>query len=270
MEAIEDNVGKDGEKHTALAYDLSAHAEIVYPVIDICYRMFQSRKLSAFDLVGVYILAFLAVRRPKRWISGKIPSKILRDEEFGSICSMELNCIPAFARLVDVGWLSRKIHKLSTGSDVTVCRIFNEFHFCGIKNKDFFINRCLLMWATGQRPVVLMFHIPSPKVVLDQQSRGERVVTMFVNKESLSKTHKSLLAYMDGNINHARDPLEFLLHDFQHMEHFVSQDIYYEQIGFFKSISTLKCGLSIREFLCKFLCYDEQLWHETEYAISDM
>ena len=68
-------------------------------------------------------------------------------------------------------------------------------------------------WGLGQRPLRLMFAIPSPKRVLAMQARDSRVVTMFTAEEELARCHVAPLEYMAGGaILHSRDPLHFLCH----------------------------------------------------------
>lgn len=118
------------------------------------------------------------------------------------------------------------------------------------------------------RPFKLMFTIPSPMDVLRQQATGARVLTLFRTHNELSTTHKAMLYYMDGMQNHQKDSLEFLIHDMTHMEHYINDDIFLEQVGFFK------CFLSINNYQPKLFFnqreFDEELWRELEYVISDM
>ena len=101
------------------------------------------------------------------------------------------------------------------------------------------------------------------------QSRRERVVTMFTTAEELSSKHVAPLYYMDGMQNHAKDALEFLLHDLKHMENFVDPACSDEQVGFFKCMNQIHDGHP-RRFFVKDCGYDELLWKELEYVISDM
>lgn len=103
-----------------------------------------------------------------------------------------------------------------------------------------------------------------------QQARGERVVTMFLSIDELSRCHVSKLRYMTGSQEHARDPLEFLLHDIRHMEHFVLADTYWEQVGFFDAMARISPDESVKEFFVKTLGYSKTFWYELEYVISDM
>lgn len=74
---------------------------------------------------------------------------------------------------------------------------------------------------------------------------------------------------MRGNIDHHKDPLEFLVHDLKHMENFIDPATHQEQIGFFKCMLLLNNGTP-KEYFIQTLKYDNLLWTELEYVISDM
>lgn len=74
---------------------------------------------------------------------------------------------------------------------------------------------------------------------------------------------------MRGNIDHHKDPFEFLVHDLKHMENFVDPATYQEQIGFFKCMLALNSG-GPKQYFVEILSYDNLLWTELEYVISDM
>jgi hypothetical protein len=44
---------------------------------------------------------------------------------------------------------------------------------------------------------------------------------------------------MEGMPNHSKDALEFLLHDLKHMENFIDNATYKEQVGFFRCMLKL-------------------------------
>jgi hypothetical protein len=116
---------------------------------------------------------------------------------------------------------------------------------------------------------VQLIVICSPMEVLRMQSSGTRVVTLFTTRKELSSMHISQLYYMEGMQNHAKDPLEFLLHDLKHMENFVDPNCHLEQVGFFKCVNSLNSG-NPKSFFSGNCKYDKQLWRELEYVISDM
>lgn len=122
---------------------------------------------------------------------------------------------------------------------------------------------------------------------------------MFTTLEDLSSMHSAKLTYMAGMVDHNKDAFEFLIHDCKHMENFVDSMIYSEQIGFFRAmlalhnppeesfppltteeserelekrlwIETLITHGNPKGFFLEECGYDDQLWLELEYVISDM
>jgi hypothetical protein len=231
----------------------------------------MNNRMAAFDLVGAFILSFLSKRKPRRWATGKLksssPSSSLKSLP-NKTNSRTIQSVPGLLDLIDSNYLVKKLGVQDT-SNVTIIDIFASLRFAGIKkNTDDYINTSMISWSEGKRPFVLMHEIPTPFEVLKQQARGERVVTLFLNKEELLSKHVSKLNYMAGEIEHPRDALEFLLHDLKHMENFVNDETYEEQIGYFKAMASLNKGKPKAFFAS--MGYDMMLWYELEYCISDM
>jgi hypothetical protein len=249
--------------------NLKKEATFIHPIISKYYHLYEEKLLNAYDLVGIFILVYLAVRKPKTWANGRLTSPILPpDVEFQSIKLIDL---PDVLPLLGESSLKKKLkasdEKFQT---VTIIGLFNLLQFVGIKNNsDLHVNRCMVMWSQGQRPLKLMHYIPTPIEVLFQQANAERVVTMFTSLEELSEVHTSKLTYMSGMIEHSRDPLEFLTHDLKHMENFVDPMIHREQIGFFRAMSKINNG-KVKSYFTKVLGCPIDLWYELEYVISDM
>lgn len=251
------------------AIDLEEIARKLHPIIVKCFHDFEAGVLSGCDLVGIYILLFLASRRPRGWSGGRLHLSIADHGEC-TPNSVALTAYPSVVEVLDANYIC-KITKSSHEqlTSVTVLDIFRHQRFVGIKcNGDNYVNQCMVMWYMGKRPVRLLSYIPSPTEVLRQQARGERVVTIFTTVEELSQMHRSKLTYMDGMIDHDRDPLEFTIHDLKHMEFYVRTDIREEQQGFFQSMLSLGNGRPREFFRCR--GHDLQLWQELEYVISDM
>jgi hypothetical protein len=266
MEGKESRKKKGKEKEISLGEE----AVIVHPIIFHYYGLFQNGEVSNYDLAAIYILVYLAMRRPHGWSNGKLKAPIIESSTpFNSLRLSSLT--PQVIELLDLNYVARKL-KLNFADCVTITLIdlFNELQLLGMKsNTHNYINNCMVHWAIGARPFRLMTYIPTPTEVLHQQARGERVVTLFTTIEELSRPHTSKLTYMSGMPEHARDPLEFLLHDLKHMEHFTDKAIFHEQIGFFASIRHINQG-KVKTFFVQELGYSKGLWHELEYVISDM
>ena len=98
--------------------------------------------------------------------------------------------------------------------------------------------------------------------VLEMQSKGERVVSLLIEPSQLVSKHKSKLTYMDGGHIHERDPFEFLVHDLKHMETFVNEKTYREQVGFFKSIMELDDNSPFKFF--ERHCPKTNIWEKIE------
>src|SRR5262249_9657116 len=80
------------------------------------------------------------------------------------------------------------------------------------------VHEALVGWADGQRPLALLFHVPSPREVLALQARGRRCV--------------SLLAPEIDPSPH-EDGLAFATHDLCHSEKFMAPEHHEAQVGFF-------------------------------------
>lgn len=311
-------------------------------IMDILSTLYSKEQLiSDYDFVGLYILIFLASRDPTRWMAGGgktgIFPKSLNLDNKENANSFHINRDDIKSTLIcnlpetitahlDIEYINRKFFGVNFSTenitpsvkpnyDINVMDFFNckKIQFPGlhyVSNKDNYINKCIINWANGLRPAILLFHIPSPLEVLYQQANGQRVVTAFISLPELSRIHINTLNYMQNGENlHEKDSLEFLLHDLKHMEHFSDPIIHYEQIGFFKSMihlghfysnSRISCqmkssltthenpgihdeigcfdlfnchlhrGSKPKYFFLEICHFDKQLWKELEYVISDM
>ena len=112
------------------------------------------------------------------------------------------------------------------------------------KNVDNFVNRTIVLWTLGRLPFILLHRIPTPMDVLSMQSKGTRVITLFLTERELAKSHTANLYYMRGNPLHSREPLEFLIHDMTHMQHFMDPNIHLEQVTIFQAFTELYFVLS--------------------------
>lgn len=275
---------------------LRDQALALHPVIHDLVDQYDLKYLTDFDLVGSVILAYLSFKRPRKYLG-----RLSRPVSVASSSSRLISTLPAsFLQIISLEYIARKL-KVDPIS-ISVMTIFNEAAFIGIKgNKNNYINTSLVEWALGARPYILMFHIPTPMEVLRQQASGMRVVTVFKEFDELLSMHTAMLYYMKGEENHAKTSIEFTLHDLKHMELFVDDDIFHEQVGFFRcflrlgadaflsrvrphidlpDISELSVDTAIevsdsacsrpRMFFIDVCNLDLQLWRELEYVISDM
>ena len=264
--------------------NLKDEAFKIFGFIEYISNLYNESIISECDYVGLYMLIYLSVRRPKNWINGKLKFPITNENENFQLLSCNLQDHQQLLdQLGGENYLKKKLSCNDGDNSITVVSIYNELQLKGIrKNKDNLVNRSIVFWTLSKtqdrsieshkfstcRPFNLMFTIPTPMQVLRQQASGSRVITMFRSLEELSSKHKAMLYYMDGMQNHEKDALEFLIHDIIHMEHFTNDDIYEEQVGFFICMLNLENGNPKKFF--KEHGYDEILWKELEYVISDM
>lgn len=158
--------------------------------------------IQPYDFTGAVILAYLAHRRPKNWVNGKMkPCVVVNEEE----CKMneqscKLSTMPELCELLDSVYVCKKLGlPADRFNEVRICTLFNCLRFASIKqNADNYINHSIVRWAMGERPFKLLMYIPTPMEVLRMQAVGERVVTVFVTAEELDSQHVAQLHYMDG------------------------------------------------------------------------
>lgn len=250
-------------------------ASIVSPFLAQCLELWRHGSLKPYDLVGIYLLSLLSIRRPRSWCTGRLASEIATRSSIAAAGTSLIRDYPTLLAWLHPQYLCKKLGMLASDIDqLTVVDLFNQLRFNNVKeNSNNYVNKCIVGWCLGSMPFQLMFYVPSSMEVLHQQSIGERVITIFTTEEELSRTHVSKLTYMSGNRCHERDPLEFALHDMKHMEHFVAADTHLEQVGFFRCLHGLSSCYSCSDLQAYFLeiCrLDAVFWSELEYVISDM
>lgn len=255
------------------AIDLSVEAPAIHELLSPYLQMHRERVISDADFIAIFILIYLAHRRPRKWCSSFSKISLCDVELTNETLSLPLSSLTEpVMELVGLSYLAKKL-KMSESKiieEVRLVDVFNHLTLSGIKhNTDNYINRFVVMHYLQRRPVCLLQYVPTPMEVLSQQARGERVVTMFLTIDELSRCHVSKLRYMTGGQEHARDPFEFLLHDIRHMEHFVLPETYHEQVGFFDAMLNIS-DQSPKSFFLKTLGHAKSFWFEMEYVLSDM
>ena len=58
--------------HIETSHSLVQEAEKLTPLIAFCREEFEAHRLTDYDFVAAFIVAYLAVRRPKCWLGGKL------------------------------------------------------------------------------------------------------------------------------------------------------------------------------------------------------
>jgi hypothetical protein len=116
--------------------------------------------------------------------------------------------------------------------------------------------RGLFAWDRGERPVDLLFDVPSARHVLALQARGRRCVCILEDAAALAH----------GDPRHP-DGLTFALHDLCHLEKFVAPEHHAGQIGFFRIVERALNSPAM-------VALDQQLddtWRaDRDYIIADM
>jgi hypothetical protein len=134
----------------------------------------------------------------------------------------------------------------------TLGDLFNYFAFM---STPLSVNRSILNWSLNHYGLELMFRIPSPKEVLNQQKYGRRCVTIILDSQ---KSRKYILG--------ERDALGFTMHDLIHADHFYHNNLSFEgQLGFYGLLDYCLSESHFDEHL-----QDLKFEQEFEYLISDM
>lgn len=194
----------------------------------------RQKLITDAELCSLYVILYLSTRYPKGWLGAKRPSLHLSHQ-----LNFPVKNIP-FA-------FEENIQKRLPE---TLGEIFNHF---ALKSTPETVNRSLLSWSSGEYPLILMFQIPRPEEVLEQQKHGKRCVTILT---------KDLHRFVLGE----RDPLSFTMHDLIHAAHFYHHNECYEgQVSLYWFLD-----FCIRENLFSELMGNEDFKWELEYLISDM
>ena len=185
----------------------------------------SSSSCSEHDFVGAYVLACLALRKPRRYLCKvfKTPLLVIEDEDEASHrVSSTLGSFEGLLDVLDEAYILRRLGSVSSAyihiedaSSIPIATIFNHFQLVGIKhNENNFVNISIIKWALGKLPFTLMLdYIPTPIEVLMMQATGRRVLTVFTSHTNLSKQHVGRLNYMSGSKIHARNAFDFSVHD---------------------------------------------------------
>jgi hypothetical protein len=145
--------------------------------------------ISDCELTALFIINVLAIRYPGNWLGSKRNPLAVTHSLHIPIKDFVFE--PNINRRLD---------------GPTLGDIFNQF---ALKSTPETVNRSLLSWSTGAYPLELMFRVPSPLEVLEQQKRGRRCVTVLTEAK---KTKNYIMS--------ERDTLSFTMHDLIHADHF--------------------------------------------------
>jgi hypothetical protein len=218
---------------------LEKEAPVIQERMTQILELFNQQQLSAAEFTAIYILCVLSYRYPGAWLGAKRSEKLTKDNKLSFPLS-GLN-FP----------LEPNIQKRLQGF-TTVGEVFEHFAF---KSTPLTVNRSILNWSSGDYGLELMFRIPRPQEVLDQQKYARRCVTVVLEKERASK-------FILGE----RDALGFTMHDLIHADHFYHNNQSFQgQLGFYGFLDFCMSENHFEELL-KIPGFEE----EFEYLIADM
>jgi hypothetical protein len=193
-------------------------------------ELFTSAKITQADFTAIYIIIYLSHRFPGSWLGSKksddkVPGISWRSLPF----QFEENILK---RLMAVDSLQD---------------VFAGF---ALRSTPLAVNRAILEWSQGNYGLELMFRIPRPHEVLNQQKFGRRCVTT-ITDHRISK-------YILGE----RDSLSFTMHDLIHADHFYHHNECYQgQLAFYGLLDST---------INYFDLSNEKFAGEFEYLIADM
>lgn len=210
--------------------ELNIEAPLVGAKLTLFFDLLQKGVINEAQFAACYIIVFLAHRNPGSWPGARKSALKIK--------GMSLRSLPFE--------FEPNVIKRLQGFE-TVEEIFANF---ALKSTPASVNRAVLGWMNGSYGLELMFRIPTPAEVLQQQKQGRRCVTCILDKR--------LSTYILGQ----RDALSFTMHDLIHADHFYHHNNCYEgQLGFY--------GLLDRTFKY-FDLTQQEFANEFEYLIADM
>jgi hypothetical protein len=112
--------------------DLEEEALIIHPILTHCLSLYNDNQLSPSDFVGIFILSYLGMRRPKGWSNGKLKASIS-----SSLCgkddivSVSLSKIPGLLEILDRAYVMKRFGGKSKGQNYLEAGIFFTYiHIC--------------------------------------------------------------------------------------------------------------------------------------------
>ena len=143
---------------------LEEEAAVLAPKLARWRQLHTEEALSDVDLVGAFVLAYAAIRRPRAWAGAVIRAQDSVPAYGGRSALMRE--VPGLLEVLDAEYLRRKL-RMENLPELTIYLLFLRVQLAGIKkNSDGFIRTSMLKWFEGHRPYELLFHIPSPIQVL--------------------------------------------------------------------------------------------------------
>lgn len=202
------------------------------------HERYKSGAITGPEFVAAYLITILAHRHPGTWLGAKRPHFEIQHEMKTPLSSFGFSFEPNIQKRLE------GIQNLG--------ELFSSFAF---KATPETVNRAILSWSNGSYGLELMFRIPTPVEVLDQQKQGRRCVTVITKANQLKN-------YILGE----RDALSFTMHDLIHADHFYHHNESYQgQLGFYGFLD--HC---MKENYFTTQLESEKFQGEFEYLIADM
>lgn len=209
-------------KRKSLQQRAEAEAPRLQPRLEALRRLHEAGDVSAPDACLAYVIACLQVRHgPDRWLAGRrnAPVKTAFTNDYRPLQTRH-SSVP-LSTLVETGVIEspsdKSLQRVGLDSESTLCELQAKANLLG---QPGYATCCIERWFRGERPLVLLWRIPSATELLDMQATGKRCVSALSSATALS------------TIFGHRDCLEMLVHDLSHAEHFVNEK-YEQQVGFF-------------------------------------
>lgn len=195
--------------------------------------------ITPAEFTAIYLLAVLSHRFPGTWLGAKCSQELTTNHNLDYLINdLKIAFEPNIQKRME--------------NFTTVGELFQNFAF---KSTPLTVNRSILNWSTGLYGLELMFRIPKPAEVLQQQKLGRRCVTVILEIE---KAKKFILG--------ERDALGFTMHDLIHADHFYHNNQCYQgQLGFYGFLDHCMTERHFDEHL-----KTEGFEAEFEYLIADM
>lgn len=209
---------------------LTQEAPLIMAKVAPFHDLLNKEKITPAEFTAAYLVIYLSERFPGTWLGSEINRQNTNGVSWKELpFHFEKNIT---ARLQNTG---------------SLIDIFSNFSF---KSTPRTVNRAIVNWSDGHYGLELMFRIPKPHEVLQQQKLGRRCVTTLFD-------HR-ISTYILGE----RDALSFTMHDLIHADHFYHHnECYIGQLGFY--------GLLDKTF-SYFDLSNDKFASEFEYVIADM
>lgn len=198
---------------------------------------FENAVITGPELVGIYLLIFIRLYHRHQWYGGRLEKSIT------SKCPSQL-------ALSDIA--------LSAGLDFSSCANISLIDFFAnhrLRGVSLRAQRALVAWANNEYAIDLALLVPLPRILLDIQAEGRRIVSLFLDEKNLTRPFLN------------RDPLTFVLHDLEHADEFFFDPVRQKaQVRFYQGMKKILDA----QILDELVRTDPLFKQDLDYVISDM